>query len=75
MEHIVLTIKEFALSDPLQKELISKLQLIDNDQIIAEVVKEDDIFGSPLVVEIEHNHNNIIVYLYENEDVLFASEF
>lgn len=75
MEHIVLTIKEFALSDPLQKELISKLQLIDNDQIIAEVLKEDDIFGSALLVEIEHNHNSIIVYLYENEDVLFASEF
>lgn len=39
-----------------------------------ELLKEDDIFGSLLILDKEHLHNSLIIYLYENEDILIAGE-
>ena len=63
-EHIILTIKEIALSDPSQKSLINKLQIVEKDQIIVELGLDHDIFGSEMVLDKELIDEHLVLYLF-----------
>lgn len=74
-DHIVLTIKELALSDPSQKDRITKLQILDNEEVLIELEGKDDIFTSQMLIDKEIANDLLMVYLFQEEEILFAGEF
>jgi hypothetical protein len=64
-EHIILTIRELALSDPSQKDKISKLQIADNDQVIVDIQDKDELFTSEMILVPELAQSPLLIYLFD----------